>query len=108
MTENAAPRNRISSTTGLRKHDIDREPVGHTIAHRLESPLGLLRFTRIERQSKLDKTIRRQVEFVVERFPNPAAAIIGAKDVVLDHQDAREWLLDHHFAIGDPEEGNDE
>ncbi len=84
----------------FRKDDIDREPVGNTIAHRFESALSLLRFTRIECQSKLNKTIRRQIEFVVERFPNPAAAIVGAKDMILDNKNTREWFLNHNLAIG--------
>jgi hypothetical protein len=69
---NTDPRQKSFSRLETRLHaafwqnDVYREPVGNAIAHHLESALRLLRFTRIERQSKLDETIRRQVEFSAE------------------------------------------
>src|SRR5271155_3677775 len=83
----------------FRQYEIDREPVGHAIAHLLESAFALLRFARIECQPKLDKTIWRQVKFVVERFPKPPAAVIGTKEMVLDHKNAGKWFLNHNLAV---------
>ncbi|MGA9128793.1 MAG: hypothetical protein WB425_11705 [Terracidiphilus sp.] len=80
---------------------IDRKPVGYTIAHRLQCTLCLLRFARIECQSKLAESIRREMEFAIERFPNPSAAIVGAKNMILDNNDAEVRLLYHQLAIGD-------
>ncbi|MDR3736802.1 MAG: hypothetical protein P4L10_14865, partial [Acidobacteriaceae bacterium] len=64
---------------------IDRKPVGYTITHRLQRTFCLLRFARIECQSKLAEAIRREMEFAIERLPNPSAAIVGAKDMILDN-----------------------
>src|ERR1035437_7720970 len=41
------------------------------------------------------------MEFTIERLPNPSAAIIGAKDMILNDNDAEVRLLCHQLAIGD-------
>src|SRR5579859_4982904 len=72
----------------LGQNDVNREPVGHTIAHCLQGAFRLLRFARVERQPKLAKTIRADLQLAVKGFARPATAIVGAKDMILDHSNS--------------------
>jgi hypothetical protein len=63
----------IGFASAFGQNAIDRKPIGYTIAHRLQCTLCLLRFARIECQSKLAEAIRREIEFAIEQLPYAAA-----------------------------------
>src|SRR5579885_206 len=96
---NSSLEGRFASAFG--QNDINREPVGHTITHCLQCAFCLLRFARVKCQPKLAKTIRADLQLPIEGFTRPSTAIVGAKDMILDHSDAQVRCLDHQLAVGD-------